>query len=58
MLELAQDYGSQCTADSMETYTLQGDIATFHDPLLQMDLSYVVVSDTELQGAVNWLFGS
>jgi anionic cell wall polymer biosynthesis LytR-Cps2A-Psr (LCP) family protein len=58
MLSLAEQYGATCTDASVEFLHLDGTIATFDDPLLQMPLSYVVVDETELRRKVAELVGT
>ena len=58
MLSLAEQYGSTCTDESVEFLHLDGVIATFDDPLLNMPLSYVVVDETELRRKVAELIGT
>ncbi|MEJ7839580.1 MAG: hypothetical protein WKF81_12230, partial [Thermomicrobiales bacterium] len=57
LADLARAYGSSCTYDTLETSTLQGTTATYFDPLLQLDLSYVIVDPEELARKKEWLFG-
>ncbi|MGH2558407.1 MAG: LCP family protein [Thermomicrobiales bacterium] len=45
-------YRETCTEQSIWIGTLDGEVATFHDPLLQMDLSYVVVDPAEVRRKV------
>ncbi|CAN5364490.1 hypothetical protein BH09CHL1_BH09CHL1_15090 [soil metagenome] len=58
MLALAEQYGSSCTDDSVEFLHLDGSIATFDDPLLNLPLSYVVVDEAELRRKVAELIGT
>lgn len=58
MLSLAEQYGSSCTDDSVEFLHLDGSIATFDDPLLNLPLSYVVVGEAELRRKVAELIGT
>jgi LCP family protein required for cell wall assembly len=58
MLSLAEQYGSSCTDDSVEFLHLDGGIATFDDPLLNLPLSYVVVDEAELRRKVAELIGT
>jgi LCP family protein required for cell wall assembly len=58
MLSLAEQYGTSCTDDSVEFLTLDGSIATFDDPLLNMPLSYVVIDEAELRRKVAELIGT
>ncbi len=58
ILDLARTFTSTCTADTLQTETLAGTVATFPDPLLKMDLSYVVVDPAELMAKLEWLLAS
>lgn len=55
MLDIVREFESTCTADTLETETLPGTTATLPDPLLQMDLSYVIVEDADIRRMVAWL---
>lgn len=55
ILGLAKTFTSTCTADTLETKTLEGTVATYPDPLLKMDLSYVIVDPAELRAKLDWL---
>ena len=57
LADIARAYGSSCTYDTLETSTLQGTTGTFYDPLIQLDLSYVIIDDVELQRKKEWLLG-
>jgi anionic cell wall polymer biosynthesis LytR-Cps2A-Psr (LCP) family protein len=57
MIDLGQEFRSSCTSETLETDHLNGSVATMYDDLLQMDLSFVVVDQTELQQKVAWLRG-
>lgn len=58
MLSLAEQYGATCTDESVEFLHLDGSIATYDDPLLNMPLSYVVVDEAELRRKVAELVGT
>lgn len=58
MVVLAQQYGTRCTDSSIQMTELQGTVATYPDPLLKMDLSYVIVQPQEIKDKVAWLLGS
>lgn len=55
MMNLATDYRSNCTASTLETSNLEGSIETHTDPLLNLDLSYVIVDPREVEVKVAWL---
>ena len=55
MIDIADTYRSICTEDAVTMLKLEGEIATFDDPLLQMPLSYVVVDEAEIRRKVTAL---
>jgi LCP family protein required for cell wall assembly len=55
MAQLGLDYRDTCTEDSVEMLRLEGYDAWFDDPLLQMQLLYVVVDEAEIQSKVAML---
>lgn len=55
LIGLANDFRSTCTDATLEVENLEGSVATFSDPLLHMDLSYVIVDSLEIQRKVAWL---
>jgi LCP family protein required for cell wall assembly len=57
IVNLAANYRTTCTEQTLETETLAGSVATFPDPLLDLDLSYVIVDDAEVRKQVEWLLG-
>lgn len=57
LADLARTYGASCTYETLETSTLQGTTGTFFDPLLQLDLSYVIIDPEELADKKEWLLG-
>ncbi len=57
MMSMGTTYRDDCTADTLETSKIEGEIATFPDPLLKMDLSYVVLDEREIAAKVEWLLG-
>lgn len=58
IISIATQYRSTCTEETLETRTLSGTVATFPDPILQLDLSYVVIDDAEVRKQVAWLLGT
>ena len=52
MVNMATTYRSICTEDAVTMLKLEGEIATFHDPLLKMPLSYVIVDEAEIRRKV------
>lgn len=57
MVSMGTSYREDCTASKLETSGIDGEIATFPDPLLKMDLSYVVLDEREIAAKVEWLLG-
>jgi LCP family protein required for cell wall assembly len=57
MANIALDYRSICTDDSIEFFRLEGYDAWFDDPLLNMQLIYVVVDEAEVRSKVAMLLG-
>ncbi|MCC6312545.1 MAG: LCP family protein [Thermomicrobiales bacterium] len=48
MVSLARRYRATCTAETLQVATLDGEVATFDDPLVQAPLSYLVVDPAEI----------
>jgi LCP family protein required for cell wall assembly len=57
MADLATTYGQTCTYESLDTSTLEGETATHYDPLIELNLSYVIIDDAELLRKREWLLG-
>lgn len=57
MVALAQKYGPTCTSTTLDMTEMQGTVASFPDPMLNMELSYVVVDPQEVHSKVAWLLG-
>ena len=57
LLQLAGQYRSTCTESTFEMQHLSGSVQTLPDPLLEMDLSYVIVDEEEVQRQIEWLTG-
>lgn len=55
LISLASQFQNTCTTDTLETRTLTGDNAMFHDPLLNLDLWYVVIDQETIVRDVQWL---
>lgn len=55
MVDIAQDFRSTCTGDTLKTERIEGDVAWAFDDLMQMDLSFVLVDTSEVRQKVNWL---
>lgn len=58
MIGIANDFRSGCTQQTLEVDRLEGTIATYPDPLLSMDLSYVIVQTGEIEQKIAWLLGA
>lgn len=58
MVALAQRFGPTCTSTTLDMKEVQGTVATYPDPMLHMDLSYVVVEPQEVKDKVAWLLGA
>lgn len=52
MATLASDYRSRCTDQNVTMLSLDGSIATYQDPLLNLPLSYVIVDPAEIKSKV------
>lgn len=50
--DIATTYKSICTEEAISMVHLEGQIATYDDPLLQMPLSYVVIDEAEVRRKV------
>jgi len=57
LIGLADDYRTSCTSTTIETRTIAGEVATAHDDLMQMDLSFVISDPEIVRDDVDWLLG-
>ncbi len=55
LVDLANTYRSSCSADSIETETIDGDVSMERDDLMQMELSFVVSDPEVVADSVAWL---
>jgi LCP family protein required for cell wall assembly len=55
LIDLANEYRTSCSADSIETETIEGDVSMEFDDLMQMDLSFVVSDPEVVAENVAWL---
>jgi len=55
LLDVIRTFQSTCTSSTLETETLPGTTATHFDPILQMELSYVIVEEADVRRLVAWL---
>ncbi|MEJ7902338.1 MAG: LCP family protein, partial [Thermomicrobiales bacterium] len=58
IVDLGTSYLDTCTATSLETRTIPGDVALLYDELMQMQLSFVVSIGDDIQNSVAWLLGA
>lgn len=58
MIGLAQEFRSTCTSETLDARRLDGSVATRHDDLLKLQLSFVLVEHAEIQQKVAWLTGT
>ena len=52
LVNIATTYKTICTEEAVSMVHLEGEIATYDDPLLQMPLSYVVIDEAEIRRKV------
>jgi LCP family protein required for cell wall assembly len=52
LIDLARQYRSTCTAESIRLFSLSGTVSKFDDPLLRRPLDYFVVTDAEIRQKV------
>jgi len=57
LVNLVTQYRDKCTEASAGMETLDGTTGTFPDPLLNLDLSYVIIDESEVRTKVAWLLG-
>ena len=57
MIGLGQAFHSTCTAETIETTSLQGDIHDDYDDIMEEYLSFVHVDPYEIEQKVAWLRG-
>jgi LCP family protein required for cell wall assembly len=57
MVDLAQRFRSGCTADTLETASLEGTVELAYDDIMEEDLSFVLIEDEEIERKVAWLRG-
>ena len=55
VVDLASAYRGKCTEASTGMENLEGATGTFPDPLLNLNLSYVLIDETEKHAKVAWL---
>lgn len=55
LMRLASQFQASCTTDTLETRTIVGENAMYHDPLLNLDLWYVVVDEATVTRDIQWL---
>lgn len=57
LIGMAGKYRDYCTADRVESVGLEGTVGNDFDDLMGQELSFVHVSDTEIDARVRWLLG-
>jgi hypothetical protein len=57
LVDLANDYRNDCTADSIEAQTIPGESRMEYDELMEQELSFVVSEPNVVQQNVAWLLG-
>lgn len=57
LVDLANEYRTRCTASSIETQTIPGEVSMEYDELMQQELSFVVSDPAVVQQNVAWLLG-
>lgn len=57
IVDLMSAYRGTCTEASTSMENLDGTTGTFPDPLLNLDLSYVIIDESEVRTKVAWLLG-
>jgi LCP family protein required for cell wall assembly len=55
MVDLGQEFRSSCTAETLETALLDGDIYSSYDDIMEQDLSFVHLEQEEIDRKVEWL---
>ncbi len=55
LIDLGKEFHSTCTAKSLETMSITGDVATMHDAIFDEPLSFVVLEPAEVEAKLNWL---
>lgn len=55
LLDVIRTYQDTCTSSTLKTETLPGTTATHFDPILRMELSYVIVEEADVRRLVAWL---
>jgi LCP family protein required for cell wall assembly len=57
LIDIANDYRNDCTADSIETQTIPGVSSMEYDELMQQELSFVISEPEVVQQNVAWVLG-
>jgi polyisoprenyl-teichoic acid--peptidoglycan teichoic acid transferase len=55
MIDLGQEFRNSCTADTLETALLDGEIHDAYDEIMEQDLSFVLLTEEEIEKKVAWL---
>ena len=55
MIDIGQEFRNSCTAETLETELLEGDLYDAYDDLMEQDLSFVHLEQEEIDRKVEWL---
>ena len=55
LIDLAREFHTSCTAETLDAKRINGEVRTLHDVLLDEPLSFVVLAEAEVAAKVNWL---
>ncbi len=55
MIDIGQEFRSTCTAETLETALLDGDIYNDYDDIMEQDLSFIHIEQDEIDRKVDWL---
>jgi LCP family protein required for cell wall assembly len=55
MIQIGQEFRGSCTAETLETELLEGDIYEAYDDIMEQDLSFVHLEQEEIDRKVEWL---
>jgi len=54
-IDLANTYRDTCTSSTLQTKTIPGDVQTLPDDMMEMELSFVVSDQADIEQYVDWL---
>jgi LCP family protein required for cell wall assembly len=55
LIDLGKEFHSTCTAESLDTMSITGDVAMMHDAVFDEPLSFVVLQPSEVEEKLHWL---